>query len=343
MQRLDNSVYVMSQMAHLHLEGEQIRIEIEGVKRRLPLHHVDNIVVFGDVFIKPALIRKCGENRIPISWFSRNGRFKGRLGLPIDSHYRLRESQYLFGQSETEKLEVAKQIIQAKTENSRQVLLRGARNAKDTHDASILRRAGEKIQVHQKQILWASDRDQLLGVEGVCAKEYFSVFKYLVAPGKRKDFPFDGRHKRPPRGKLNAGLSFLYTVAGGDCASALEHVGLDPSCGVFHEYRAGRRSLSLDLLEEFRAVLVDRLVLSLVNLGTLGEAHFEERVGGATMLNDVGRRIVLKCYQEKKQQKIKHPQLQQEISWGLFPIVQARLLAKVIQKDSERYAAFVAK
>ena len=236
---------------------------------------------------------------------------------------------------------IARACIAGKLHNSRQVLLRGAREAKSDADAKTLHHAAKLLAGHQRDLPGANDLDTMRGLEGDSARVYFGALPALIRAEQRATFTFDQRSRRPPRDAFNALISFLYTLLTHDCQSALEGVGLDPQLGFLHAVRPGRPGLALDLMEEFRAVIADRLALTLINRSQLTAKHFEPRPGGAVYLNDDGRRTVLTAYQQRKQEAITHPLLEQAVPVGLLPHVQARLLARVLRGDMESYLPFI--
>ncbi len=338
-----NTLFVQTQGSYVHLESDTVRIDIEGqVKTRIPLHHLSGITVFGQVMLSPFLIGRCAQDGRDITWLSRSGRFQGRLYGPVSGNVLLRRAQHQALSSGDATLEIAKRFVAGKLQNARGTLLRAAREANDTGDESALREAARSHASAITLLRDCSSLDELRGVEGITAKAYFAAFTSLVRTN-RTDFSFTGRSKRPPRDPINAILSFTYALLTGDCVAALEGVGLDPQVGFLHVLRPGRPALALDLMEEFRSSLADRLVLTLINRGQITRSDFDERTGGAWSLNETGRKTVLIAYQKRKQEEITHPVTDRTIPISLVPHIQARLLARHIRGELDAYPPFIPK
>ena len=332
--QLLNTLYVQTQGTYLRLEGETLRVEVETELRlQIPLHHLGALVVFGNVLVSPFLLKRCAEDGRAVVWLSRGGRFVGRLAGPVSGNVLLRAAQHAALADGDRTAAVARDVVVGKIRAQRAVLMRAARDA-DLEDEAAIRAAAEKLARAQAAAKVAPDVDAVRGEEGQAAAVYFEVFPRLV---RAPDMPFEGRNRRPPRDAMNALLSFLYTLIRGDCVAALESVGLDPQVGFLHVLRPGRPALALDLMEEFRPSVADRLALALVNRRQLTPAHFEPRPGGAVYLNEEGRRAVLTAYQERKQKTRAHRLFKEPVPWGLLPFVQARLLARHLRGDLPRY------
>ena len=239
-------------------------------------------------------------------------------------------------------LDMARASVAGKIKNTRQVLQRGAREAKVEDEANALARLADDLAASLRALPSADSLESLRGVEGEAARQYFSGLSLLVRPDQRADFAMDGRTRRPPRDRFNAMLSFLYAMWMNDCRSALEAAGLDPQVGFLHALRPGRAALALDLMEEFRP-WADRLALTLINRGQLKAHDFVLREGGAVSLQPDARKAVVVAYQERKKDEINHPLLAQPVPLGLVPLVQARLLARALREDGAPYVPFVAK
>ncbi|NGZ07752.1 MAG: type I-C CRISPR-associated endonuclease Cas1 [Magnetococcales bacterium] len=342
MQQIENTLYIMTPNSYIHLENEAVRVDVEHKERlRVPLHHLGAVVTFGNVMISPALMHRCAEDGIGLVLLSGHGRFKARLEGPISGNVLLRIAQHQLSQPEKGRLEIARAVVAGKIRNSRQILLRGAREAKAEEDAHLISQGAEALGESMRSLLQVATLDELLGVEGNAAKSYFAALSQLVRPDARDLFRMDGRTRRPPRDRLNALLSFLYAMLMNDVRSALESVGLDPQLGFLHSVRPGRASLALDLMEEFRPYLADRLALTLINRGQISADDFEMRTGGAVLLQEEGRRTVVAAYQERKQEEITHPLLDTRTRLGLLPFLQARLLARTIRGDVDSYVPFL--
>ncbi|MDB5987783.1 MAG: CRISPR-associated protein Cas1 [Nevskia sp.] len=339
-----NTLYVMTAGSYLHLDNDTVRIEVERETRlRIPLHHLGGIVCVGEIMQSPALIGRCAANGIGITLLDRNGRFRARIEGPVSGNILLRQAQFEAARDPVRALTLARPIVAGKLRNSRTVLQRGAREAKTDDDRTVLDAAVVKFDASLRAVTVAADLDILRGVEGEAARTYFSAMNHLLRADLRGDFALDGRSRRPPRDRLNALLSFLYTLLTHDCRSALETVGLDTQLGFLHVVRPGRPALALDLVEEFRAVLADRLALTLINRGQLKADDFRIAEGGAVLMNDDARRAISIAWQEKKQETLTHPLLNAEMPIGLLPQIQARLLARTLRGETEAYLPFVAR
>jgi len=339
-----NTLYVTTGGAYLHLDNDTIRIEVERETRlRVPLHHLGGIVSFGDVLISPALIGRCAEGGIGMTLLDRNGRFRARIEGPISGNVLLRKAQHEASSNPGSALVLARQMVLGKIKNTRTVLQRGAREAKVDADRDALDAAVHKLDASLRAAAVVDDINGLRGVEGEAAHTHFSVFNCLVKPELRKAFAVAGRTRRPPRDAVNALLSFLYTLLTHDCRAALETVGLDPQVGFLHVLRPGRPALALDLVEEFRAIMADRLALTLINRGQIKPADFRTTEGGGVLLEGDARRTVAIAWQERKQELLRHPLLDSELPFGLLSQIQARLLARTLRGDVEAYLPFQAR
>lgn len=342
MQTLLNTLYVTVPDAYLKLENDTIRIEIERVKKlQVPLHHLAGVVCFGHTMLSPGLMHRLAEEGKSLVLLDANGRFKGRLEGEVSGNVLLRQAQFRRADDAVFALELAKSMIAGKIKNARQVLLRGAREARDSAEQDDLTRGALDLAASLRALTGAGDLDQVRGIEGEAARQYFARFNLLIKPDARADFHFNGRTRRPPRDRVNALLSFLYSMLMNDCRSALETVGLDPQMGFLHAVRPGRAALALDLMEEFRAISADRLALTLINRGQVTAKDFVERDGGAVLLEGDARRTVVVAYQERKQELLTHPLLDTNVAIGLIPILQARLLARAVRAEVEAYMPFL--
>jgi CRISPR-associated protein Cas1 len=342
MRTIQNTLYVMTQNAYLHLENDTLRVDVEREKKlQVPLHHLGSVVCLGNIMLSPALMHRCADDGISLVLLTGNGRFKARLEGPVSGNILLRQAQHRLALDEKFALGIAQSAIAGKLRNSRQVLLRGAREASDAKDSDALSSAAEMLSNSLRNLPHASDLDVVRGIEGDAAKNYFSALPLLVKRDARDKFTMAGRTRRPPRDRFNALLSFLYSMLMNDCRSALESVGLDPQLGFLHCVRPGRAALALDLMEEFRATIADRLALTLINRGQVGHKDFDEREGGAVMLGDDARRTVVVAYQERKQEEVIHPLLETKVPIGLLPILQARFMARTLRGEMEGYLPFL--
>lgn len=341
---LQNTLYVTTGGSYLHLDNDTVRVDVERETRlRVPLHHLGGIVSFGDVLVSPALMARCAENAIGVTFLDRNGRFQARVEGPVSGNVLLRRAQFLAVENSAACLRLARQFVLGKLRNSRVVLQRAARESGNVDDTAALDTVVRRFDASLRAAQVAPDLDTLRGGEGEAARGYFASFAWLVRMDRRQTFTPDGRSRRPPRDAMNALLSFLYTLLTHDCRSALEGAGLDPQFGFLHALKPGRPALALDLVEEFRAFLADRLALTLVNRGQLVEKDFRVTEGGAVLMRDDARKTVAVAWQERKQERLTHPLLGVEIPIGLLPQVQARVLARTLRGDTEAYLPFVAR
>jgi CRISPR-associated protein Cas1 len=342
--QIQNTLYVMTPQAYAHLDNGTVRIEIEReTKLRVPLHHVGGLVCFGNILVSPALMHRLADEGRALVLLDRNGRFKARLEGPVSGNVLLRRAQHRAVDDAGSARDLAAGMLLGKLRNSRNLLLRGARETDADADADALRRTAADLGAALRTLRTAADLDTLRGIEGEAARRYFAAVNAIVRPRLRQHFRLDGRSRRPPRDRFNALLSFLYALLMTDCRSALEAVGLDPQLGFLHAVRPGRAALALDLQEEFRSVLADRLALTLINRGQLGPADFDTRDGGAVMLGDQGRRTVVTAWQERKHEEIRHPLLDAKVPIGVLPLIQARIIARTLRGDIPAYTPFLAR
>lgn len=334
MQTLLNTLFIQTQGSYLNLDHETVKVQVEGNNRaQIPLHHLEGISVFGNVMFSPFLIHKCAREGKQITWFSESGRFQARTQGPIHGNVLLRKAQYEALQNEEKTVLIAQQFVFGKIANARAVLQRYRRDYPETPLEAPIQAAADSV----KQLERVVSLEVLRGIEGNAAADYFSVFPLLI---REKQFTFTDRNRRPPRDAVNALLSFIYALLTTDCAGALEGIGLDPQVGFLHALRPGRPALALDLMEEFRSWFADRLALSLINRKQLDSGCFDERVGGAVLLNEKGRKEVINAYQKRKQEKIQHPMFEAPLPIGILFHVQARLLARHLRGDLEYYPPF---
>lgn len=339
--QLLNTLYVTTPESYLHLENDTVRIEVEHETRlRVPLHHVGSLVCFGNVKLSTPLMHRLADDGIGLVLLDGNGRFKARLEGPVSGNVLLRQAQHACSAKPAFALGIARSCVAGKIKNARQVLQRGAREAKDPTEAAKLARVADDLAASLRALPTATDLDTLRGVEGEAARQYFSGLNLIIRPEAREAFQMDGRSRRPPRDRVNALLSFLYSMLMNDCRSAAEAAGLDPQVGFLHALRPGRAALALDLMEEFRAV-ADRVALTLINRNQINAGDFVEREGGAVLLEGDARKAVVVAWQERKQEEITHPLLEQAIPLGMIPLVQARLLARSLRGEMPEYLPFI--
>ena len=337
MEQILNTLYVTTDHAYVHVDHQTLRVDIDGkTELQVPLMHLGSVVVFGNVLVSPKMIHRCTEDGREIVFLDRNGRFKGRVVGPTSGNVLLRQAQYAVAADQQRTASIARNMVAGKIQNARGVVQRAARDAGDEDDAAALRACAKRMADILPSLPQSEQLDQIRGLEGVAARTYFGAFRRMVC-SDREAFGLTGRNKRPPRDRINALLSFLYVLLLNDCTAAAEGVGLDPQVGYLHALRPGRAALALDLMEEFRAPLADRLALTLVNRRQVRPQHFVERPGGAVHLDDDGRKQVVIAYQKRKQEAIHHQLLQRKMPFGLAPHVQARLLARVLRGDMDEY------
>lgn len=338
--QLLNTLYVTTPESWLRLDNDTLRVEVEKEARlRVPLHHLQAVVCFGHVGLSAPLMHRLADDGIALVLLDSHGRFKARLEGAVSGNVLLRQAQHAAAGNAGLTLGVARAIVAGKLKNQRQVLLRGAREAKQADEAARLSRAALDLAASLRALPDATSLDELRGVEGEAARTYFAALNLLVRADRRADFAMDGRSRRPPRDRMNALLSFFYSMWMNDCRSACEAAGLDPQIGFLHAVRPGRASLALDLMEEFRP-FADRLALTLVNREQLSPGDFVEREGGAVLLQGDARKAVVVAYQERKQELLTHPLLAESVPLGVVPLVQARLLARHLRGETEGYLPF---
>ncbi len=340
MRVLLNTLYVTTPEAYLSKDGLNVVLSVKQEEIfRIPIHNVEAIVTFGYMGASPGLMKLCADNGVVLTFLSPNGRYVGRLQGPIHGNVLLRRAQYAKADDEEYSLHLSRLFISGKIQNSRNILRRFIRDNGDNVDVE---NAANKLMHCKDNALRANSSDELRGIEGEAAMEYFGVFQQLIL-NQRDDFSFNGRNRRPPKDAVNAMLSFVYTLITNDVAAALETVGLDPFVGFMHTLRPGRTSLALDMMEELRAYLGDRLVLSLINRRQITIKDFLSQGEEGIVMTENGRRTLLKAWQERKHEAITHPYLNEKIELGLLPYVQAMLLARYIREDIDDYPVFLIK
>lgn len=341
MKILANTLYVTTPDAYLSLDGENVVVQKSGNElRRIPLHNLNGIVAFGYTGASPALMGACGERGVALTFLTMHGRFLARVCGAEQGNVLLRKEQYRVSDSEEKSAAVAKGMITGKLFNSRWVIERAVRDYPMRLDTAKLKHASASIAESLRQLSSAEMPDKIRGIEGEAATSYFSVLNDLILQQKEQFF-FQNRNRRPPTDNVNALVSFVYTLLAHDTASALETVGLDPYVGFLHRDRPGRISLALDLMEEFRPVLADRFVLTLINTRQINGGGFVRKEDGAILMDDDTRKKVLVAWQEKKQEEITHPMLGEKMEWGLVPYSQALLLARYLRGDLDAYPPFL--
>ncbi len=341
MRQLLNTLYVTTQGAYLARQRDTVLVRVQRETRlRLPIHTLEGIVCFGRVACSPALLGLCGQRGVAVSFCSEYGRFLARVQGAVGGNVLLRRTQYRWADDEAKTADVARSVVAGKIANCRTVLLRAAREAGSDDDRTKLTEAARHLADLAVRLREPLGVDSVRGLEGEAARAYFGVFNRLITCQK-DEFFFDGRTRRPPKDPMNALLSFLYVLLSADVAAALETVGLDPQVGYLHRDRPGRRGLAMDLMEELRPVLADRLALSLVNRRQVSGEGFEASESGAIWMTDKTRKAVLTAWQTRKRDELQHPFLEEKVPLGLVSYAQALLLARRLRGDLDAYPPFL--
>ena len=341
MKKLLNTLYVTNPDYYLSLDGLNIVVnEKNNEIGRVPLHNLESIVTFGYTGVSPALMGECAKSNISLSFLSYSGKFLAGIHGGVKGNVTLRKEQYAISEDMVKCTIIAKNFIIGKIYNSKWVIERAIRDYSLRLDTEKLKQKSLYLSNSLRMIDEVNGLDELRGIEGEAASVYFSVFNDLILQQKEK-FIFTTRNKRPPLDYVNAMLSFTYTLLTGMCVSGLETVGLDPYVGFMHQDRPGRASLALDLVEEFRAVYADRFVLTMINKKIVDDSDFITKENGSVIMTDDARKEFLKHWQNKKQEIIKHPFLDEKVEWGMVPYVQAMLLARYIRGDLDESPPFL--
>ncbi len=338
MRILLNTLYVTTPEAFLSKDGLNVVVSVKQNEIfRIPIHNIEQIVTFGYVGASPGVMKLCADSNVSLTFLSPQGRYISRSQGPTRGNVLLRKAQYRYSDDSAYALHLCKLFIGGKIHNSRNILRRFIR---DNGADEAVEKAAEVLLRCKRKVLEATSIDSVRGIEGEAATSYFGVFSHLLL-NQKEDFIFEGRNRRPPKDAVNAMLSFVYTLIGNDMTSALETVGLDPYLGFLHTLRPGRASLALDMMEELRAYLGDRLVLSLINRKQVTIKDFIRQGDESVVMSDSGRKTILSAWQSRKKEQVTHPYLNERISVGLIPYVQAVLLARFIRKDLDDYPVFL--
>lgn len=337
------TLYVMTEGAYLHRDGQTILVDIEQkTALRVPLHLIDCIACFGRVMVSPQLMEACAQNQIAVNFLTAQGRLMARVDAPGSGNVLLRRGQFRKADDAGFSLAVSRAIVAGKIHNARNNLLRSSRDVADAAAQQALKSAADALWHNIESLPGAQTLDRVRGLEGDAARLYFEHFA-LMTPSAPAPLRFAKRSRQPPLDPINALLSLFYAMLTNDCAAALAATGLDPSVGFFHEDRPGRPSLALDLVEEFRAPLADRFVITLINRKQITPEDFVTRPGGAVELSDAPRRRVIAAWQERKMERRMHPHINEEAPLGRFPLLQARILARHIRGDLLHYVPCIFK
>jgi CRISPR-associated protein Cas1 len=338
--QLLNTLFVMTPGAYARLDGEAVRVDANGERLlQAPLLQLSSLVLFEGCSLSAPLLCRCAAEGREVTFLDFAGRFLARVVGPTSGNVLLRKAQYEAQADVARTLAIARPIVAGKIKNARQTLLRAAREVRSPEAAARLQEQTNALATYLGSLPEMETLDEVRGVEGQAAAGYFSVFGAMLTRGKA-EFAFAARTRRPPRDRVNALLSFLYSLLTNDCVGAAEGAGLDPQFGFLHALRPGRPALALDLMEEFRSFFADRLALTLINRRQLEPDHFEERPGGSVLLTAEGRKVVLKAYQERKREEVTHPLLQAKLPLGLLPHVQARILARHLRGEMPVYLPY---
>lgn len=337
MKKYLNTLFITTQGAYLNKEGESVVVNVDRQARlRVPIHTLGGVVCFGNVMCSPFLMHHCSEHRVLISFLSEHGRFLARVQGPVNGNVLLRRRQYRMADDPVASAVIARAALLAKAANARTVLQRATRDHALKTEMPMVDAAARRMGMLIQMLKRENDLDAVRGREGDISRVYFSVFNSLITTQKDA-FIFRERNRRPPLDTVNALLSFIYTLLAHDCVGALESVGLDPQVGFLHRDRPGRPSLALDLMEEFRPFIADRLVLSLINLKQVQAKGFKKTESGAVIMDDETRKMVLTAYQKRKQETMVHPFVKESAPVGLFFHLQAQLLARHVRGDLDGY------
>lgn len=338
MRKLLNTLYVTTPEAYLSKDGLNVVVSVDKEELfRIPIMNVESIVTFGYMGASPGLMKLCMDNHVSLVFMTPQGRFIGRVQGATRGNVLLRKKQYSLSEDENVALHLAKLFITGKVFNTRSILQRYIRDNGADEDVE---RVIKQLDWRKKCVMQAENMEILRGEEGHAANTYFEVFDHLILHQKA-DFPFNGRNRRPPKDEVNAMLSFVYTLIANDVAAALESVGLDPCVGFMHTLRPGRTSLALDMMEELRAYLGDRLVLSLINRKQVTKKDFIRQGDESFVMTDECRKVLLTTWQKRKKEMIEHPYLKEKIPIGLLPYAQAMLLARFLREDLDDYPVFL--
>lgn len=341
MRHLLNTLYITLPDVYLAVSGENIVVKRDNtILVRYPFHNLEDIVLFSYLGMSPKLIQKCMDYGIGICYLTPTGRFIARLRGESKGNILLRRKQYRVADDEYESLAISKNIICAKIYNEKWTLERYIRQYKHRIDYTNLKDSSQYLTKLLEKVNQVSDIDELRGIEGIAQVTYFSCFDEIIL-NQKDDFKFEIRTRRPPLNPVNAILSYIYSILSNDVASALESVGLDAYAGFMHTDRPGRISLALDLMEEFRTPVVDRFVLSLINMSQIKGDDFIYEDNGAVLIKDESKRKIISLWQSRKQKIITHPFLNEKIEWGLVPFSQAMLLARYLRGDLDGYPSFM--
>lgn len=340
MRKLLNTLYVTTPEAYLSKDGQNVVVSVnQNEIFRIPSINIESIITFGYMGASPGLMKLCCDSGISVTFLSQNGRFICRLQGATKGNVLLRKKQYQLSDDKVWSLQVAKLFVAGKIQNYRNILRRYIRDYGENEDIA---QAVAVLELAKRDVLDATDKAMLIGYEGIASNAYFGVLPILIL-NQKDDFPFHGRNRRPPKDAVNAMLSFAYTMIANDVSAALDSIGLDPYVGFLHTLRPGRQSLALDMMEELRAYLGDRFVLSLINKRQITAKDFLYQGENGMVMTDKGKKIFISAWQNRKREIITHPYLNEKLEIGLIPYVQAMLMARYIRQDIDDYPVFLIK
>jgi CRISPR-associated protein Cas1 len=332
-----NTLYVFTEGAYLHRDHQMVRVDVERQKRmEVPIHHLDAIAAFGPVMVSPGLMALCVESGVALTFLNDTGRLVARVDAPRSGNVLLRREQFRRADRQSDCLLLARSFVVGKLHNARNTLLRAARESKQAEDTMALNAAAARLAEHISELPGTPTLDALRGREGDSARTYFAVFRHMIRQ-QREHFTMTERSRRPPLDPINTMLSFAYALVLQDCVAGLTAAGLDPDVGFLHADRPGRPSLALDLLEEFRTLIADRLVLALINRLQVKPSHFVKRDGGAVEMTCDGRKALVQAYVARKREEMTHPLLEKPVRIGQLPFIQGKVLARHLRGDSGIY------
>jgi CRISP-associated protein Cas1 len=338
-----NTLYVITRGASLHRDHLTVQVKVERqIRLAVPIHQLESVAVFGGVHVTPAVMALCAERGVAVSFHSESGRLMCRVDAPCSGNVLVRREQYRRADLPERRADIARCVVAGKVHNARNLLLRGGREADAADQQATLAAACARLADTLPALATATDVDVIRGHEGDAARVYFESFPALVRQNRETFIP-NGRSRRPPLDPMNALLSFLYSLLVTDCTAAAVAAGLDPSVGFLHVDRPGRPGFALDLMEEFRPLLADRLALALVNRQQVKPTGFVTREGGAVQMDEATRRAVLAAYQQRKREEVTHPLLDQKTPVGRLPFLQARVMARHLRGDLPSYVPCVLK
>ncbi|MCF0186114.1 MAG: type I-C CRISPR-associated endonuclease Cas1 [Bacteroidaceae bacterium] len=340
MRKLLNVLYITRPNGYLKKDGLNLVVEADGEEIfRIPIHNIEGVVTFGYLGASPGAIKLCVDNNVSLAFHTPTGKFIARAQGPTHGNVLLRKRQYDLADDTDFAVSLSRIMIAAKIQNYRNILRRAIRDNGPNDDLETVAR---RLEWHKNEVLKAENPQSIRGIEGIAANEYFGVLPHMIIQ-QHDDFPFSGRTKHPPVGRVNVLLSYVYTLLANELTSALDAVGLDPYVGFLHTLRPGRASLALDMMEELRAYLGDRLVLSLINRKQITSHDFIQQSEDSIVLTDNGRKTIISAWQDRKKTEITHPYLNEKIPLGLLPHAQAMLMARYLRGDLDNYPVFILK